>query len=82
MRTTVTLDEDVAAGLQSLARRSGRPFKDVLNETLRKGLTAASVPRRAEPFKVKTRDLGGCLPGLTFDSVADLLERVEGPHHR
>jgi len=81
MRTTLTLEDDVAAKLQALSRRSGRPFKEVVNETLRRGL-ATAVARRVEPFKVQARDLGARRPGLTFDSVADLLEQVEGPLHR
>lgn len=82
MRTTITLDEDVAAKLTSLARRTGRAFRDVVNETLRRGLArpAASPPR--EPFRVKTRDMGRLRPGVSLDSVADLIEQVEGPLHR
>lgn len=82
MRTTVTLDEDVAAKLTSLARRTGRAFRDVLNETLRRGLVrpAASSPR--EPFRVKTRDMGKLRPGLALDNIADLIEQAEGPLHR
>jgi hypothetical protein len=82
MRTTITLDEDVAAKLTSLARRTGRAFRDVVNDTLRRGLArpAASSPR--EPFRVEARDMGGLRPGLSLDSVADLIEQVEGPLHR
>jgi hypothetical protein len=82
VRTTLTLDEDVAAKLTALARRTGRAFKDVVNDTLRRGLmTAPSSPARA-PFRVETRSLGGLRPGLDLDNVSDLLERVEGPRHR
>jgi hypothetical protein len=82
MRTTITLDEDVAAKLTSLARRTGRAFREVVNETLRRGLArpTAAVPR--EPFKVRSRDLGPLRPGLALDSVADLIEQAEGPLHR
>jgi len=52
MRTTLTLDDDVAARLQAEARRSGRPFRTVVNEHLR----AALAQRRA----IKT------LPPLTI----------------
>lgn len=45
VRTTITLDDDVAAQLRQLAKRTGRPFKDVVNEALRSGLS----PRPAEP---------------------------------
>lgn len=34
MRTTLTLDEDVAANLKAESRKAGRPFRDVVNETL------------------------------------------------
>ena len=82
VRTTITLDDDVAVKLQALARRSGRPFKEVVNETLRRGFASAATARRVAPFKVQARDLGARRPGMNFDSVADLLEQVEGPFHR
>jgi hypothetical protein len=81
MRTTLTLDDDVAAKLKAEARRAGRPFRDIVNETLRRGLASrqAAVPRK--PFKVKARDLG-LKPGLSLDNVAELLDQVEGPAFR
>ena len=82
MRTTITLDEDVAAKLQSMSRRTGQSFKDVVNDTLRRGLASAAAPARRLPFRVRARDLGARRPGSSFDSVADLLEQVEGPLHR
>ncbi len=82
MRTTLTLDDDVAAKLQSQARRSGRTFRDVVNEALRRGLMAASPRVDQPPFVVKARDLGAVRPGLNLDNVGDLLEQVEGPGHR
>ena len=81
-RTTLTLEDDVAGTLQALSRRSDRPFKEVVNETLRRGLASAAAARGVEPFKVRARDLGVRRPGVNFDSVADLLEQVEGPIHR
>jgi hypothetical protein len=80
VRTTLTLDEDVAAKLKAAARRSGRAFKDVVNDTLRRGLvTAPPAPR--EPFRVKARDLGA-RPGLSFDNIGEWLEQIEGPGHK
>lgn len=53
MRTTLSLDDDVAAKLRDLAHRRKQPFKDVVNDVLRRGLAAqearASVSR---PFRV------------------------------
>jgi len=82
VRTTLTLDDDVAAKLQSEARRSGRPFREVVNDALRRGLAARRTSASRVPFKVVARDLGKLRPGLSLDNVAELLEQVEGPRHR
>jgi hypothetical protein len=82
VRTTLTLDDDVAAKLKSLARRSGRAFRDVVNETLRRGLVDSRQPRVRQPFKVEARDLGRLRPGLNMDNIGELLDQVEGPMHR
>jgi len=82
VRTTLTLDEDVAAKLQAEARRSGQSFKATVNEALRRGLLASPTKAREGPFRVEARDLGGLQPGLSLDSVTSLLEQVEGPLHR
>jgi len=78
MRTTLTLDDDVAARLQAEARRSGRSFKTVVNEHLRCALAQKKVLKAAPPFRVKPRNLGGPAPGLSYDDVGGLLEEVEG----
>jgi hypothetical protein len=59
MRTTLTLDEDVARRLQEKARRSGASFKEVVNEALRQGLNRGEKPAAPLPrFKVKARARG------------------------
>ncbi len=83
MRTTLSLDEDVAARLKAEVRRSGRPFKEVVNESLRHGLAGRSNDRpRQPPFRIHARDLGGLRPGLSLDNIGDLLEAAEGSTHR
>jgi plasmid stability protein len=82
VRTTLTLDDDVAAKLRAEARRSGRSFKETVNEALRRSLTAPRGRPPATAFRVVTRDLGGLREGLSLDNVADLVEQVEGPRHR
>ena len=82
MRTTLTLDADVAAKLRSLARRSDRAFRDVVNETLRRGLAQRPAAPSRQPFKVIARDLGPRHRGLSLDSIADVIEQLEGPLHR
>lgn len=79
MRTTLSLDEDVAAKLKAESQRSGRPFRAVVNDVLRRGLASRAPRPRGRPFKVVARDLGALRPGLALDSVADLIETIEGP---
>lgn len=78
MRTTLTLDDDVASLLNKEARKSGESFKHIVNRFLRLGLMASKQPTR-KPFKVTPINLG--LP-RDFDKVEDLLEYLEGPEHR
>jgi hypothetical protein len=82
MRTTLTLDEDVAAKLKAESRRSGRPFRDVVNDTLRRGMANQRASQTKHAFKVAARDLGNLQPGLSLDNVAALIEQVEGSLHR
>jgi hypothetical protein len=80
MRTTLTLDDDVAAKLKAESRRAGKPFRVMVNDTLRRGL--ASRRATAQPQAFKVRALGDLKPGLFLDRVAGLIEHVEGSLHR
>ncbi|MFN2427412.1 MAG: ribbon-helix-helix protein, CopG family [Candidatus Binatia bacterium] len=82
MRTTLSLDDDVAAKLQAEVRRSGRTFKAAVNELLRLALNSRSRKAPTPTFTVRARDLGDLRPGLSLDNVGELLERAEGPGHR
>lgn len=82
MRTTLTLEDDVAAKLKAEARRSGRPFREIVNDTLRRGLATRRANARRQAFKVAARDLGALKAGLSLDNVGDLLEQVEGSLHQ
>jgi hypothetical protein len=77
VRSTVTLDEDVAALLKQEMRKSGRAFKQVVNDTLRLGFTAAKQPARKR-FVVKAKNLG--LPH--YEKTEEYIEFLEGPDHR
>lgn len=80
MRTTLTLDDDVAVKLKAAAKR--RPFKVVVNEVLRAGFSALEkrAPRR-KPYRTPGFDLGHSLVG-SLDNVEDVLSRAEGEDHR
>lgn len=78
MRTTITLDDDVAANLENEMRRTGRSFKAVLNDVVRRGLTRRSEPEQSPPFEVRAKCLG-LRPGLSYDNIEELLDIVESP---
>jgi hypothetical protein len=80
VRTTVTIDDDVAARLRAEVRRSGRTFKEVVNHYLRLGFAKNSEKQR--PFRVQARDLGILHTGVSLDCIATLTDVVEGSRHR
>jgi hypothetical protein len=80
VRTTLSLDDDVARLLEKESRRSGTSFKQIVNHFLRLGLMAAKQPMR-KPFIVNPRKLG-LPPSATYDNIEQLLENLEGAEHR
>ncbi len=77
MRTTLTLDDDLARELREEARRSGRPFKNVVNEMLRRGLSAGVEPGR-RPKRFRVRPLPGRFrAGVDLTKLNQLLDELE-----
>jgi hypothetical protein len=74
MRTTVTLDPDVAAKLKEVARERGISFKEALNGTLRAGFAAGG--RGGQPYQVPSRRLG-LRPGVDLDKALRLAAALE-----
>lgn len=74
MRTTITLDPDVAARLRSLARERGITFKAAVNSVLRRGLSEGE--ESARPFRLETRSLG-LRPGVDLDRALALAAQLE-----
>lgn len=82
MRTTLTLDPDVAIRLDQEKRKRRTSFKAILNEAIRAGLDTMQAPkRRRQPFRTKGFDLGSSLIG-SLDNVEEVLSRAEGEGHR
>ncbi len=77
VRTTLTLDDDVAAKLRELAHRRRVPFKEVVNSVLRRGLAAQESraergrPFRAEVFRSRFRS---SVDPLKLNQLSDELE--------
>lgn len=77
MRTTVTLEADVAAKLKALSHRQQTSFKATLNDVLRRGLAAQSSPvGRRQRFVVKAH-AGGFRSGIDPDRLNQLLDELE-----
>jgi len=53
VRTTLTLEDDIARLLQEEARRQGKPFKAVVNEALRRGVAPSGKRPVRTPYRVK-----------------------------
>ena len=57
VRTTIALDDDLAEKLQEIAHKRRASFREIVNEVLRRGLSAqAPRPDRTKPFKADTFD--------------------------
>lgn len=84
MRTTITLDDDVAEKLRAeMRRRRTNNFKETVNDILRRGLLVQRemASAKAMPFKVRARRMG-TKPGLNYDNMGELLEQLEGTGHK
>jgi hypothetical protein len=77
MRTTLTIDDDVASLLREEAARSRRPFKQVVNQALRLGLTAGHSAKPRERFVVKPHHFGPLRPGIDPDKMNQLAGELE-----
>jgi hypothetical protein len=83
VRTTLTIDDDVAALVEQEVRRSGDSYKGTVNKLLRLGLTATAKPRTEKRFVVEPIPLGiGEMLDRHNGKVSALLEELEGPYYR
>jgi hypothetical protein len=75
MRTTLTLDSDVAHEVEALSKE-GRPMKQIINEALRLGLPQLKKPAAVQPYRTRPRKRG-LRAGHSLDNIAELLAQVE-----
>jgi hypothetical protein len=76
MRTTLTLDPDLAKKLKDLAHRRGQSFKQTLNEVVRRGLAARAASEDAGQYRV-TPHRGGFRPGIDPGKLNQLVDQLE-----
>ena len=76
MRTTLSIEDQLSAALRDAAHKSGKPFKQVVNEVLRKGLHVIERPV-GRPYRLRPASLGGVRPGLNLDKALALADTLE-----
>jgi hypothetical protein len=76
MRTTLTLDDDVARRLASEMKRSGEGMKSVVNRAMRLGLGMSDKPVEPPGFRVEAHDFG-FRPGTDLDRLNQLVDELE-----
>jgi hypothetical protein len=80
MRTTLTIEDDLAGLLKRRARELGLPFKDLVNRTLRAGLGEAAKPRRQAAPKTMPHAFG-FKPGIDLDKLNQLADELEAEEY-
>ena len=82
MRTTLSIDDDVALQIEEIRKSRDTSLKAVVNEALRGGLEKMIKPAPARPvFRIRPLDLGKCnYPNL--DNIAEVLADAEGEWYK
>ena len=76
MRTTLTLDDDLAGLLKRRARELGLPFKETVNRAIRAGLSEAATTR-SQPAPKTIPHSFGFRPGIDLDKLGQLADELE-----
>lgn len=76
MRTTLTLDEDVAEYLQKESLLRNKPFKQVVNEAVRRGMSPGAKRARPPKFRVVPHN-GGFASGINRRKINQLNDELE-----
>jgi hypothetical protein len=71
MRTTVTIDDHLSRQLDDRMRKTGRSFKETLQELLILGLSASAKPAKQESFRIRSKRMG-LRPGIDPSALHDL----------
>ena len=81
MRTTLTLDDDIATKVRDEMLRTGTTMKQIVNVTLRRGFESPGEEELATPFTVEARPMG-VRAGFDLDDISGLLDVLDGPAQR
>ncbi|WP_350283539.1 hypothetical protein [Nitrosomonas sp.] len=77
MRTTLTLDDQLAKNLQEYARETRQSFKDVVNQALALGLCTMEHRTPPTPYQLTPASMGQLRVGNNLDKAWDLSAQLE-----
>ena len=80
MRTTLTIDNDIADYLREQTRLHEKSFKQVVNETLRRGMSPSANEKPRKPFKVKTFS-SGYAPGVDRLKLNQFMDELDDEYY-
>jgi hypothetical protein len=76
MRTTLTLDPDVAMKLKKRMADKKLTLKETVNQTLRQGFKTVDADKKTHPFKVVPHSFG-FKPGIDLNKLNQLVDELE-----
>ena len=77
MRTILTIDDDIARQLREIVHRSGKPFKNVVNEALRTGMGNNRIADVSRPYRLEPVAMGEVTGPYDLDKALQLADRLE-----
>ena len=81
MRATLTIDDDLAGILKRRSRELGKPFKELVNTALRKGLAEGNGDPPTPAIRVRPHDFGKTKAGIDFDRLNQLVDELEAEEY-
>ncbi len=76
MRTTLTIDDDLAGILRRKSQELDKPFKELVNSALRRGL-AEHLAEKQKTVVVRPHDFGRVKAGIDMDRLNQLVDELE-----
>ena len=77
MRTTLTLEDALARQLKEIVHRSGKSFKQVVNDALRAGIRDGRIASMARPYCLEPVAMGAVDDRYDLDKALQLADRLE-----
>lgn len=77
MRTTLTLENDLASALKESAHRKGTSFKAEVNSTLRAGLRTLNEAPKPKRYRLTPKSMGPPAPGIDLRKALQLADALE-----